>query len=529
MQTVDKAESLEESERAYLRVHLLYWLGVLAAIVLAALAFRTGLDRLLERWIDEEEYSHGFLLLAVSGYFLWQKLPALLAEDWKPGWHGPALVLLSAIAYLVAEFSAIYAGVQYAAVLFLVGLAVTVVGVRPARHLFAPLALLFLSIPLPWDIQAELTAKLQLLSSRVGVAIVEAMGIPVFLEGNVIDLGTYRLQVVEACSGLRYLFPLASLGFICACLFRVALWKRVVLVLSTIPITILMNSIRIGIAGVLVDRYGIEMAEGFIHDFEGWSIFAACLAILFLIVCLLARVGRDRAPVLQVFGLETTPALPESRPRPTPAPLVISLAIIALTAAIGNFVAGREEIVPERRSLLMFPTELDGRHAQAFPIEDEVLELLQMDDYLLADYQLAGSLPVNLYVAWYASQRMGAAPHSPRVCIPGGGWEITQFSRETFPFTTGERPLHYNRAVVSKGGERLLVYYWFQGRGRTIANEYAAKWYLLLDALRMNRSDGALVRLTTPLEAVEPEENAERRLTEFAYKLLPELRAHVPE
>ena len=110
---------------------------------------------------------------------------------------------------------------------------------------------------------------------------------------NVIDLGGYKLQVVEACSGLRYMFSLASLGFMAACLFRAALWKRIVLVLSTLPITIAMNSLRIAIVGLLVNRHGIEMADGFIHEFEGFSIFGACLVILFAEIWVLARIGAD--------------------------------------------------------------------------------------------------------------------------------------------------------------------------------------------------------------------------------------------
>ena len=113
--------------------------------------------------------------------------------------------------------------------------------------------LLFFMVPLPHFLYNSLSAELQLVSSRLGVGFIRLFSIPVFLEGNVIDLGNYKLQVVEACSGLRYLFPLTALGFIAAVIFKVALWKKVVLFLSTIPITVLMNSFRIGVIGVLVE------------------------------------------------------------------------------------------------------------------------------------------------------------------------------------------------------------------------------------------------------------------------------------
>ena len=142
------------------------------------------------------------------------------------------------------------------------------------------------------------------------MAVIRAAGLPVFLEGNVIDLGTYQLQVAEACSGMRYLFPLMSFGFLCAVLFRGRWWQRAILFLSTIPLTILMNSFRIGVIGILVNYYGIEQAEGFLHDFEGWVIFMACVGVLFIIIWIFARM--EKRPFLEIFGLD----IPElARPR----------------------------------------------------------------------------------------------------------------------------------------------------------------------------------------------------------------------
>src|SRR4029079_8443440 len=118
---------------------------------------------------------------------------------------------------------------------------------------------------------------------------IRLVGIPVYLEGNVIDLGVYKLQVVEACSGLRYLYPLLSLGFLAAYLFQAPLWQRAIVFLSTIPITILMNSLRIAIVGILVNSYGPQDADGFLHMFEGWIIFIACAGVLVAEMALFAR------------------------------------------------------------------------------------------------------------------------------------------------------------------------------------------------------------------------------------------------
>ena len=137
--------------------------------------------------------------------------------------------------------------------------------------------------------------------------VIRAAGLSVFLEGNVIDLGSYQLQVAEACSGMRYLFPLMSFGFLCAVLMRGRWWQQAILFVSTVPITILMNSLRIGIIGILVNYYGIEQAEGFLHDFEGWVIFMSCVVILFAEIWIFARMEKQK--FLEIFGLDTPGAV----------------------------------------------------------------------------------------------------------------------------------------------------------------------------------------------------------------------------
>src|SRR5581483_7395009 len=139
---------------------------------------------------------------------------------------------------------------------------------------------LIFAIPLPYFINAGVSLELQLVSSRLGVAFIRLFDVPVYLEGNLIDLGTYKLQVVEACSGLRYLFPLFSLSFLAAYLFQAPIWQRVLVLLSSIPITVAMNGFRIGIVGLTMDRWGPRMADGALHFFEGWIIFIASALVL---------------------------------------------------------------------------------------------------------------------------------------------------------------------------------------------------------------------------------------------------------
>ena len=136
--------------------------------------------------------------------------------------------------------------------------------------------------------------------------------------------------------------------------------------------------------------------------------------------------------------------------------------------------------------------------------------------------------PVNFYVAYYNSQRSGASIHSPRSCMPGGGWQITSLSQRDLSPALGMDGPTVNRTIIQLGEQRQLVYYWFQQRGRIITNEYLAKWYLFQDGLTMNRSDGALVRLVTPLPPYSDEAQADERLQAFIKDFYPELPRFVP-
>ena len=182
--------------------------------------------------------------------------------------------------HIVGKLSALYFLSQLAFIIVLFGIALGLGGYSLLKVTFIPIIFLLFAIPLPYFIDAMLSFQLQLISSQLGTFFIRLLQIPVYLEGNVIDLGVYKLQVVEACSGLRYLYPLLSLGFLAAYLFQAPLWQRAVVFLSTIPITIVMNSLRIGIVGVLVNYWGPQDADGFLHMFEGWIIFIACAGML---------------------------------------------------------------------------------------------------------------------------------------------------------------------------------------------------------------------------------------------------------
>jgi exosortase D (VPLPA-CTERM-specific) len=424
------------------------------------------------------------------------------------------------------------------------GTALALMGWEAFRIALVPLALLFLMNPIPNFFYYNLSSEMQLISSQLGVAFIRLCGVSVFLEGNVIDLGSYKLQVAEACSGLRYLFPLMTLGVIIACLFKGRAWMRWCLFLSTIPITILMNSLRIAVIGVLVDRFGIAQAEGFLHDFEGWLVFIACFLVLLAECWLLLRVTRDRRSLRELLAFEFPPPNPSAsgvRTRELGKPAVVALVVLLAAVFPARALPERVEVRPARGDFAEFPMQIGAWQGRRQRLEAVYLDTLKMDDYVLADFVRpvseaahaaatpAGFDAVNFYVAYYASQRTGQSAHSPRSCLPGGGWRILEFRQHQVAGVAGNgAPLQVNRVIVEHGTDRQLVYYWFQERGRDITNEYLVKWYLFEDALLRNRTDGALVRLITPLLVNESPAAADTRLTQFTESALTTLQNYLP-
>lgn len=510
-------------------------LGLLAVSLVAVfLPFSRALADLYATWSFRPEYSHGLLVPVVSLFLVWRERRWLSRASFSGSWWGAVATLLGLAMWLVGELSATAVMTQYAFLVVLLGLVLALAGWRVLKRLSMALLILVFMIPLPAFLSNSLSLNLQLLSSKLGVGIIRLAGISVFSEGNVIDLGTYKLQVAEACDGLRYLFPLMTLGFIIAYFFHGPLWKRVLLFLTSMPIAILMNVIRIGIIGITVDRWGTVMAEGFLHEFQGWVVFMLSTFLLLLVAMVLARVGPSKSSWSDTFQMDQGEPLTAGSSRVTRSlhPAFLAAATLAVLAAgVTLFLPDRVEHIPARAQLVRFPQVIDGWHGSQAPLEQVYLDALKLDDYIMADYHTGeASLPVNLYVAWYDSQRKGASAHSPRSCLPGGGWEIVSLQqRELSGVKFHGAPLRVNRVLIELGSRHQIVYYWFQQRGRIITNEYLVKWYIFLDSLTRNRTDGALVRLTIPYGASVTEQEAEAQLQTFAATAVPALSAYVPD
>jgi len=505
------------------------FLGVVGALFYAAFDSLVEMER---RWGSQEEYGYAYLIPVIVGFFIWQRKLQLQTTEFKYSWGGLALLISGLGITFLGILSATDSIVQYGVIVSFIGAVYLFTGYPAFKILLPPLLLLFLVVPLPAFFYNNLSSTLQLISSQLGVWVIRLFGVSVYLEGNVIDLGVYKLQVVEACSGLRYLFPLFSLSLIASFIFQAAFWKRLVIVLSSIPITVLMNSFRIGMIGVLVEFGGIEQAEGFLHYFEGWIIFMACTAILVFEMWLFVRFGRNKQKLSDAFGIDWPEAAPEDfdvKTRAISGHYYVATGFVLAAAILIGQVGGREDIIPDRKLFTEFPTHISSWKGRADRLESIYLDALKLDDYILVDYSDDQGNALNFYVAYYGSQRTGQAAHSPKSCLPGGGWRIEEITQKKIQGSGPPDVLHVNRVLIRKGDHTQLVYYWFKQRGRDITNEYLVKWYLFWDAMTKKRTDGALVRVVAQIPAGGDVSVAEEMMQSFTRSVIPYLDQYVPD
>jgi EpsI family protein len=203
------------------------------------------------------------------------------------------------------------------------------------------------------------------------------------------------------------------------------------------------------------------------------------------------------------------------------------LTLVLVGQAVAFYAFSRTEIIPASRSLAEVPHRFAAWELrEEGAVEPEIMEVLKADEVLTRSYASPShQLPAHLFVAYFKSQRTGRAPHSPKNCLPGSGWVPSKSDVVSIPID-GRQPISVNRYVIQRGDAKSLVYYWYQSRDRVVAGEYTAKFYVVADAIRYNRTDTALVRVVVPI--ANDTETAEKAAVEFVQQFFNPLRQHFP-
>ncbi|ACS80485.1 VPLPA-CTERM-specific exosortase XrtD [Maridesulfovibrio salexigens] len=499
---------------------LFSFISVIAAWVML---YWDSFPPLLRRW-NTDDYSYCWLVVPLALYVAWQRkdlLPKVITPS--PG-SGYLTLLLSGVLFFLGKAAAVDALVFASMWLTVVSVVLFVYGWRSMKAFFFPLLVLAFAVPPPPFINRILTFKLRLISSDISVRMMQFIDIPVFREGNVIDLGVIQLHVVDACSGLRYVFPTILLGILMGYWFNSRTWQRVLVVLSTVPTAIFANALRIAIVGYLARNVSVETAESFFHDASGVVIYVLSIIVL-ATWSLLLNLLASRKPEQRAV----------SRPGYYGVPTGRALHVFLMAAVLGIYFAGNMylftgRVVPQRTSFDNFPLEIGDYIGKKQFYDDKIIESLGSDDYLSGIFRdKRTGREILLMVTYYDYQEPQRAAHNPVSCLlGGGGWSVAS-SRDLPADPQKGRPFKVRRLLLDKPGQQLLAFYWFQQRGRVITDEYMNKVYLAVDSITQKRTDGALIRVELLLREDESVEQGQQILEDFIKNFSSRLKPYIPE
>ena len=261
---------------------LTLWGAALVGILLSALYFRV-VGRLVTEWWHDPDTSHGFLVPPFAAYLAWTNRERIRAAKIEPSWVGVAFIAFGLTMLILGEYGAELFISRVSLIVVLAGITLCFGGWQLLRELRFSLLVLLLAIPLPAIIYNQITFPLQILASKAASVLLPIFGVPVLREGNVIELPSMRLEVAEACSGIRSLVSLFTLAIFYGYFLDRSVVRRTILALSSIPIAIGANAIRIVGTGLCVQYWDPDKAMGFFHEFSGWVVFLVSLCCLFAV------------------------------------------------------------------------------------------------------------------------------------------------------------------------------------------------------------------------------------------------------
>lgn len=515
------------------RISIVGWLQAVLSAFMIGLFYHSTLYRLIFKEWKRQDFDYCYLIPFVIAYLLWEVRHKFFERPSQPTAWGIIPLAIGLLFYLIGEFGGEFL-IQYISLYLVVfGLCWAVFGWKRFSVIAIPVSFMLAAFPPPHFIYSKLTISMQLLSTKISAGTLRMLNIPVYQRGNVLDLGVEQLQVVDACSGLRFLIPMAIVALLLAYLYKNKWWKRLLVLFSAIPLAVVLNGIRIGIIGYLVSEVDAAIAEGPVHDLTGWIMFFVGTGIMFGLTIFFSKL---ETPADNLAGNTETITDEIAQTDKADIPLLpvpfISALLLILVAFVfiqlhGDHVSMK---TPEIKDFDTFPITIGDWSGTDQPLSRRIIRGLDLTDYIQIDYKAPSAGQINFYVAWYASQTKGESIHSPESCLLGGGWRF-QDKRETKIDISGyaKSPLRVNRVVLKQGEARMLGYFWFPCRGRILTNAYELKLYTFWDNLTRGRTDGALVRVITAVGPDEDTDAAENRLKAFLGKALPVLDEYLPD
>jgi exosortase D (VPLPA-CTERM-specific) len=473
------------------RTYRWYLVGVV--LLLCALYWKI-VPPMVQQWYQDENYSHGFIVPLIAGYFLYTRWDQLKDAPVTRCNAGLALVLFGLLELMIGWLGTEYFSMRSSLIVILAGLVLFLFGKGVFRIALVSLAYLFFMIPVPYIIYDAAAFPLKIFVTKVSVATLKAIGIVVMREGNIIMFPDLTLEVADACSGIRSLISLLALAVAYAFFLRISPLRRLLLICAAVPIAIFTNSIRVIVTGILAQHWGAKAAEGFFHEFAGMVVFALAMAMLVSLGALLNR-GNAEAPGSEPQG--TAPVWAAGG-RETGSMALKFVSVFLLLIAGALYLNLHEDLqVPMNKPLEQFPTVVSGwRMTQEYPMTPDIQKVLMATDTLSRSYTTADGKTVDIYIGYHGGGKESGEIHSPKHCLPGSGWQ--EVSTKSRLLDVSGTKINLVQAVYQKGDSREMFLYWFQVQAKTISDEYSLKLAEIINSIINRRRDASFIRISLP-------------------------------
>jgi len=493
-----------------------WWFSLIISCFLVLLIYFNVIIGLIKDWWHDPNYSHGFLIPLISAYLIWEKRDIIKNLNFQGHFAGGILLILGGMIFIIGNIAGEQFSKRISLLFILAGLILLYGGKSLWKHTRFPICYLIFMIPLPYILYDSIAFPLKLLATKFSTAILHFLDITMYSEGNLIYLPNTTLEVADACSGIRSLISVLALSVIIAKIVLKHPLKRIILVISSVPVVLLCNMLRIIMTGILAAKYP-ELSKGFFHLFSGEVIFLLGIGIILLLAFFLRE--KDTQEDNKIERLDSKDLEYDKTPGTNKDPLIAPILLMAILAV--NLFVTKVEAVPLLRPLENFPQRIDGfQQVSIQQLDDNIKKILGVDHYIWKTYAFKNGYKLMLYVGYFEDQKEGAMIHSPKHCYPGGGWHPLSAKTIKIAIPAIQKDITINEYILTKNNNKKLVYYWYQSRGRTIANEYIDRIYMILDSLLRHRSDGALVRISGPAENLEEAKRIQKKFIQEVYPIL---------
>ena len=505
-----------------LRSNTLPIVFVLLLLACLGASFWPVLVKFSHQWTNDDN-SYCYLVVPLFLYLCWEKKDYFRFGDFKWSLSGFIPALFSVALIIAGELGSVETLLFVGFWGCITSVIISLYGLRRSLYLFFPLLILLFIVPMPPYINRILTFEMKLAASTLSVEMLRAVGISVLQNGNILDLGITKMQVVDACSGLRYIVSMFLMALLIGHFFVTGLWRKILLVLLVYPLSIFINAVRIFITGILMLKGYKGLTEGVFHDGAGLIAFLVAGVVLFFIAKLIQKIG----PVRKVSPKRDK----GSKRMPMGRSLAMTISFCVLFGGSGWALQNMASAlyIPERTDFTSFPMEIAGWQGERKFLSQEILDGLWSDDYVNATFTKEGrSNFIYLLIPYYEYQGTRHTAHAPQSCLLGGGFDLVSSATRKVTVAPG-KDIDVGMLVLRKGDLRMLASYFFFQRGRVIASPWWNKFYLMWDAFTLRRTDGALVRVEMTVPNNQELDDAEKLLTDFLAGLWPILPEYIPE